>query len=861
MADRPPAAGPERAEEPSPAEPAAPHGFAAPGLFEAPAGSPEHGAGARTVAGEDPDVFADSDARDAVGGVLRVRGGIAPAESLPVASVLVETQLPHLARSFDYAVPADADAAAQPGVRVRVRFAGRLTSGFILERRDTTDHVGELAPLERVTSPLPVLTPALLDLCRAIADRYAGTLPDVLRLAIPPRHARAEKRALARPERLLSDPALVQVAGEIGPRADEPPAFADFLAALTSWAAATTGTGVPGDPGVSDDGGMTGEAGTPGMVGTPGVAGTPGSAGAADAGGTSGDAGAPSGVGASDASGMTGEERSGDADVPSAGASAAGAIGRVGTDGPVGAGSADEQAGAPGAGGAVSESDPDGTCAGPRSTARGPRAACAVLPGEDPGTGWIHLGLRAAAPVIAAGLSVLWLVPDHRELAALEERLGDLAPVTVRLSADQGQEERWDAWVTALTGRSRLVIGTRAAAFAPLPNPGLVICFDDADDSYLEQRSPYPHAREVLLTRVQRERSALLLLDYGRSVETQHLVGSGWVGEIEMPREMRRNAAPLVFVPDPDGDPGSAGRLPPRAFELVRDALGRSRRSPVPPGPVLVQVPRAGYMPVIACARCRSVIRCPQCAAKLTAASVLGPFACRACGYRTDAVRCAECSATAVRSVVSGLDKVFEELGRAFSGALVIRSGGDRVIREVEPEPSIVVATTGAEPYVAGGYATALLLDTLWPGPGMRSTEAAIARRLRGASLVRSRAAGGRVLLLDEDPAVQRVVTRFEPIPWAAEQCADRAALGLPPAARTVTLTGGRDAVGEVLEVLRGTAEVRELITEEDPYALVVGFSISDGRAVTTRLAAEIASRSMRGAEIVGVRVDDPDAL
>ena len=703
---------------------------AAPGLFEAPTGS----------------ALAPVPEGDGLGGVLRVRGGITPADGLPVAAVLVETQLPHLARPFDYAVPAKLDATAQPGVRVRVRFAGRLTSGFILERREVTEHVGELAALERVTSPLPVLTPSLLTLCRAIADRYAGTLPNVLRLAIPPRHARAEKRALGRPERLLSEPALVQVAGEVTPRADEPPAFHDYLAALESWAA---------EPGPEDD---------------------------------------------------------------------------AGTDGDAGA-------------------------------VRGPRAACAVLPGDDPGTGWIHLGLRAAAPVLAAGRSVLWLVPDHRELAALEARLGDLAPVTVRLSADQGQEERWDAWVSALTGRARLVIGTRAAAFAPLPDPGLVICFDDADGSYLEQRAPYPHAREVLLTRVQLEGSALLLLDYGRSVETQHLADSGWVGNIVAPRELRRQAAPLVFVPDPDGDPGSAGRLPPRAFELVRDALGRSRRAPSAPGAVLVQVPRAGYLPVIACARCRTVTRCPQCESKLTAASILGPFACRRCGYRADSVTCRECSATAVRSVVSGLDKVYEELGRAFPGALIVRSGGDRVLGAVDPEPSIVVATTGAEPYVEGGYASALLLDTLWPGPGLRSTEQAIARRLRGASLVRSHSAGGRVLLLDEDEAVQRVVSRFEPIPWAAEQSADRAALGLPPAARTVTISGGREAVGEVIAVLRETAEVRELIAEDEPYSVVVGFTIADGRAVTTRLAAEVASRSMRGADIVAVRVDDPDAL
>lgn len=125
------------------------------------------------------------------------QGQVPVAEVDPVARVLVDHPVPHLARAFDYAVPLTLAEAAQPGVRVRVKFAGRLRDGYILERTEFSDHVGPLAVIERITSPLPVLTPLLLELCEAVATRYAGTLPDVLRLAIPPRHARAEKAVLA----------------------------------------------------------------------------------------------------------------------------------------------------------------------------------------------------------------------------------------------------------------------------------------------------------------------------------------------------------------------------------------------------------------------------------------------------------------------------------------------------------------------------------------------------------------------------------------------------------------------------------------------------------------------------------------
>lgn len=109
----------------------------------------------------------------------------------------VDVPLAHLDRLFDYAIPEALDAEAQPGVRVRVGFSGRLVDGFIVDRVEESEHA-RLAPLARVISAIPVLTPDVLTLARAVADRYAGTLPDVLRAAIPPRHARAEAQVIAK---------------------------------------------------------------------------------------------------------------------------------------------------------------------------------------------------------------------------------------------------------------------------------------------------------------------------------------------------------------------------------------------------------------------------------------------------------------------------------------------------------------------------------------------------------------------------------------------------------------------------------------------------------------------------------------
>ncbi|MDY6811792.1 MAG: primosome assembly protein PriA, partial [Actinomycetota bacterium] len=110
-----------------------------------------------------------------------------------MGKVLPMLGLAHLDREFDYLIDEHQDELATPGVRVRVRFSGRLIDGFLLDRVDETEHPGRLGWLERVVSGEPVLDPALTQVCRAVADRYAGTLSDVLRLAVPPRHARTEQ--------------------------------------------------------------------------------------------------------------------------------------------------------------------------------------------------------------------------------------------------------------------------------------------------------------------------------------------------------------------------------------------------------------------------------------------------------------------------------------------------------------------------------------------------------------------------------------------------------------------------------------------------------------------------------------------
>ncbi len=124
--------------------------------------------------------------------------GFAPDAPTPVrvAGVLVDIDLAHLDRPLDYAIPDALAPAVRPGVLVRIRLAGRLLSGWVLEvRTDTPLH--RLSPIERVVSATPVLTAPILSVARRIAERNVATLSQTLSLALPARHAATEKEVLA----------------------------------------------------------------------------------------------------------------------------------------------------------------------------------------------------------------------------------------------------------------------------------------------------------------------------------------------------------------------------------------------------------------------------------------------------------------------------------------------------------------------------------------------------------------------------------------------------------------------------------------------------------------------------------------
>ncbi|GAA0499644.1 hypothetical protein Ade02nite_82660 [Paractinoplanes deccanensis] len=770
-----------------------------------------------------------------------------PAETLPVARVCVDVPLPHLDRPFDYLVPAAEDEAARPGVRVKVRFAGQLVSGFLLERAESSPHGGKLAYLDKVVSPEQVLDPEIARLARAVADRYAGNLCDVLRLAVPPRHARVESQSPKAPATPAAPDSSAATDAPLGSEAV--PSATDAAAAQTP--PATPPTSAP--PAAPDSPTPPAAANTPtppaaANTPTPPLAAntpTPPLAANTPTPPLAANAPAPPAVAQTPAEATDGH-RAGPAE----------------SGGGVAAGDAQS-----GTASAVDVGGWGAYLAGPaflRALAEGrsARAVWGALPGED----WAARIAEAAAATVRGGRGVVIVVADARDLDRVDRALGRaLGPGQhVALNAALGPAERYRRFLAASRHQVPVVVGTRAAMWAPVAKLGLVVIWDDGDDLHGEPRAPYPHAREVLLTRAQLAECAALVAGFARTGEGQLLLETGWAKEISASRDVLRARTPAIQPTGDDPqlarDPGAAtARLPSIAWQAARQALQAG-------APVLVQVPRRGYLPSIACADCRTPARCPHCSGPLELSGSRDVPMCRWCGRAAAAYACPTCGGRRLRASVTGARRTAEELGRAFPGATVRTSGRDEVLDTVPAEASVIVSTPGAEPVAEGGYGAVLLLDTwaLLTRSDLRAAEETMRRWLNAAALAKPAPHGRVIVVADGSLATVQALIRWDPAWFAARELAERRELGFPPAARMASVTGITDAVNDLLQTARLPGDV-ELLgpvpAPDDQERMLLRVPRSHAAALAHSLHEAAAVRSAKKAP-QAVRIEvDPTAL
>lgn len=646
----------------------------------------------------------------------------------PVARVRVDSTLPQVDRTFDYRVPAELSEDAVPGARVRVLFNGHELTGYIEERAATTDWTRtSLLPLKSVLSRVPSVAPEIFALAEALADRYASTVANVLRLAVPPRIAALDKKYAP----LLPGYESAYLGDSAPVSTSDAPENAESEHAASSATDPYAWLATPGAP-------------APFVLDPPAL-----------------------NPDAPDAVSVFSDYENGAEFIEDVAAGAA------------------------------------------------TRAVMTVLPGHLEHT-WADVLATALAAAAASGRGAIAVVPTAKNLDLLEAALAERLPADsfVRLSSDSTPHTRYHGFVKARLGQVPVVIGTRAAAYAPVANLGLVVCWDDGDSSLVERRAPYCHARDVLLLRASAEGTAALFAGFSMSSEAARLVRTRWASHVRAPRALVRDYSPRIFSTGSEfelaRDPLAAmARIPHLAFEHARRALAR--------GPVLVQVARSGYIPSFSCERCRMPARCGECSGPLSVASGSSVPSCSWCGHLAQQWRCSECGFTHWRYSAAGATRTAEELGRAFPNVPVISSAGDHVRASVGPEPALVVATPGAEPVAFGGYAAALLLDAdkMLRFDSLRAPEAALRRWLNAAALVRPAALEGTVVTTASPSPVEQALVRWDPAWFARQELEERAQTGLPPAVRTAAVTGAEADVRAFMEEFLGSSALPERVREQ----------------------------------------------
>lgn len=303
------------------------------------------------------------------------------------------------------------------------------------------------------------------------------------------------------------------------------------------------------------------------------------------------------------------------------------------------------------------------------------------------------------------------IFPTVRELERCVSLLKGEGIAAIEFGSHLSVAQRRRAYDSAALGTSRIVVGTRSAVFAPLSGVEEIIVVDDSSEHYFEQKTPYWNLRDVARARAQIEGAALFWLSAAPSLE---IVAGEESGTIIKPRHRRFLGSGARF---------KVTSAPSSYLPLVRQSLRR--------GSVLVSVAEKGFSNLFICQRCRSVARC-SCGGRIAIAS-RGVFVCSLCDVRSREWRCNECHATRFAMLRTGTEKVVEELGKSLPGVPIFLSTADKAIDVVPNESSVVVATSGMQPWIQEGYAAIVLLngEELISRPFVRAEEELLQRWFR----------------------------------------------------------------------------------------------------------------------------------
>ncbi len=493
-----------------------------------------------------------------------------------------------------------------------------------------------------------------------------------------------------------------------------------------------------------------------------------------------------------------------------------------------------------------------GTASPPRVVRALPLPSAPVGPAPvSPGGGSVAL---VDAALAAGGATVVRLAPALDATLLILELVhrcgpdGILAVVAARSRADHlAARVRAagipvallpDEWAAARSG-GRVVIGTRAGAWAPVERLRAAVVLDAHDEAHREERSPTWSAVDVVVERGRRDAAPVLLvspcpplaLTEGRPLVTTD-------------RAIERRGWPVVEVVDRTGDDPRTGLFGDRMTTAAHAELDR------PDGRVVCVLHRSGRVRVLACKACGNLARCTRCGGSVGQAEAMGTLICGRCGESRPAI-CAVCDSTKLKVLRIGVSRATDEVA-ALLGTPAVELTAETGTADAVASARLVVGTEAALHRVDhAGLVVFLDFDQHLLAPRFGAGEEALALLARAARLVGTRDGGGRVLVQTRIPGHEALAAAVHADPGilGAAEGPVRRQLGLPPFGALALVRGpGAAAFAEGLGNVAGL-EVSGV--DADRFLVRAGdhTALCDGLAATAR-----------PAERLRVEVDPTDA-
>jgi primosomal protein N' (replication factor Y) len=299
-------------------------------------------------------------------------------------------------------------------------------------------------------------------------------------------------------------------------------------------------------------------------------------------------------------------------------------------------------------------------------------------------SGKTEVYLRLIQAALAGGRRALALVPEIGLTPQAIHRYGARFPGRVvvlhsRLTA----ADRLDAWRRIRDGRADVVVGSRSALLAPIPELGVIVVDEEHEPSYKQPAAPRYHARETALALGRIARAVVVLGSATPDVETYERAWRGELGLIEMrsraPVRSAPSRMPTVEVVDlrravaQGEDPLFSRRL----VELLGQTLSRREQA-------ILFLNRRGAATVVICAGCGWVPRCRRCDVTLVYHAVGDELRCHQCNRSERApTTCPICRSTRLQYLGAGTQRVVLELQRLFPSARVLRWDKDAMRRRL----------------------------------------------------------------------------------------------------------------------------------------------------------------------------------